>query len=167
MTSTLHAFSPTLPIQPRSFRIRTCKSVSKQRTLIAFRINTYKKYREGVVVMVNLRAPASHIFNRPPGTPISDWRFSSLPTKSFSRNLFPHNIVRKYPGCHLSPSANSQIGTPPPRSLRPCLPSLLLCFITSWLLTSRYLFVRRRIHYSRAPGGSTVNCERLTVNTLS
>ena len=159
MTSTLHALSSTLPPQPKSFRIRTCKSVSKQRTLIAFRINTYKKHGEGVLV-VNLRAPASHIFNRPLGSPISDWRFSSLnPTKSFSRNPFPHKILQEYLGCHLSPSANSQISAPSPRSLRSCLPSLLL--------TSRYLFVRRRIHYFREPAGSTVNCERLTVSTLS
>ncbi len=59
MTSTLLAFSSTLPPQPKSFRIRTCKSVSKQRTLIAFTINTYKKHKEGVVVIVNLRVPAT------------------------------------------------------------------------------------------------------------
>ena len=33
------------PLTP--FRINTCKSVSKQRTLTCFRINTYEKHREG------------------------------------------------------------------------------------------------------------------------
>ncbi len=39
----LHAVNP--------FRINTCESVSKQRTLSIFRINTYEKHREGGVVV--------------------------------------------------------------------------------------------------------------------
>src|SRR5260370_12610474 len=35
-------------VPPTTFRINTCKSVSKQRTLTPFRINTYEKPREGV-----------------------------------------------------------------------------------------------------------------------
>jgi len=38
---------PTLrPALPKSSRMNTCKSVSKQRTLTTFRINTYEKQRE-------------------------------------------------------------------------------------------------------------------------
>jgi hypothetical protein len=37
-----------------SFRMNTCKSVSKQRTLTPFRMNTYEKYRgEGVLWLTN------------------------------------------------------------------------------------------------------------------
>jgi hypothetical protein len=36
-----------------SFRMNTCKSVSKQKTLTAFRMNTYEKYRGWGAVMVN------------------------------------------------------------------------------------------------------------------
>jgi hypothetical protein len=36
-----------------TFRINTCKSVSKQRTLTTFRMNTYEKQGEGVSVIVN------------------------------------------------------------------------------------------------------------------
>src|SRR5260370_28794562 len=36
-----------------TFRINTCKSVSKQRTLTVFRMNTYEKQGEGAPVIVN------------------------------------------------------------------------------------------------------------------
>ncbi len=36
-----------------TFRINTCKSVSKQRTLTIFRMNTYEKQGEGYPVIVN------------------------------------------------------------------------------------------------------------------
>ena len=35
------------------FRMNTCKSVSKQMTLTAFRMNTYEKLGEGGPVIVN------------------------------------------------------------------------------------------------------------------
>ena len=39
-----------------TFRINTCKSVSKQRTLTIFRINTYEKQGEGRRVIVNQKS---------------------------------------------------------------------------------------------------------------
>src|SRR6267143_4983533 len=39
-----------------TFRINTCKSVSKQRTLTIFRINTYEKQGEGGPVIVNQKS---------------------------------------------------------------------------------------------------------------
>ncbi len=73
--------TPTLPRLPRAhlangcknsetatlttFRINTCKSVSKQRTLTPLRINTYKKPGEGgTATLPRLQRPASSI--RPP-----------------------------------------------------------------------------------------------------
>src|SRR5229473_2515561 len=44
-----------VPYKPglTTFRINTCKSVSKQRTLTTFRMNTYEKQGEGGPVIVN------------------------------------------------------------------------------------------------------------------
>jgi hypothetical protein len=51
VTPPLKSFSPLAthnsPLTLTPFRINTCKSVSKQRTLTCFRINTYEKHREG------------------------------------------------------------------------------------------------------------------------
>ncbi len=48
-----------------TFRINTCKSVSKQTTLTTFRINTYKKTGEGgTPTLPRLQRPASSIQNR-------------------------------------------------------------------------------------------------------
>jgi hypothetical protein len=67
-TATSHSLIP----HPRplassiSFRINTCKSVSKQTTLTCFRINTYEKHRgEGVLVLA--RNPKKDFY--PEGTP--------------------------------------------------------------------------------------------------
>src|SRR6266404_1796097 len=55
------AFSYPLPRCPLStFRMNTCKSVSKQRTLTPFRMNTCEKTRGGeVIVNLNQHAPRS------------------------------------------------------------------------------------------------------------
>jgi hypothetical protein len=42
-------------VSASTFRINTCKSVSKQTTLSSFRINTYEKPREGVTYKCRLR----------------------------------------------------------------------------------------------------------------
>ena len=43
-----------------TFRINTCKSVSKQTTLTTFKINTYKKQGEGVPLHLQLRQRSSY-----------------------------------------------------------------------------------------------------------
>ncbi len=45
-----------------TFRINTCKSVSKQRTLTIFRINTYEKQGEGMPVIVNQKSDEGSLF---------------------------------------------------------------------------------------------------------
>jgi hypothetical protein len=74
----LHLFHPTsnfkLPISNpchNSFRINTCKSVSKQMTLTISRMNTYEKHR-GVGVLLLTRFPASAC--APNGERIADQR---------------------------------------------------------------------------------------------
>src|SRR5229473_1155500 len=66
-----------------TFRINTCKSVSKQRTLTTFRMNTYKKPGEGWRYLRKLRASASlcqiHYFQA---------FAASLPSFCGSRRLF-------------------------------------------------------------------------------
>src|SRR5712664_2574438 len=49
------------PSAPKSFRINTCKSLSKQTTLTLFRINTYEKHRRrGLLLLTrNLKAPSA------------------------------------------------------------------------------------------------------------
>src|SRR5260370_42556791 len=48
------ALQNAMPVS--SFRINTCESVSKQRTLTIFRINTYEKQGEGGPVIVNKKS---------------------------------------------------------------------------------------------------------------
>src|SRR5216683_967758 len=50
-----------------TFRINTCKSVSKQRTLTIFRMNTYEKQGEGVSVIVNQQSEKDSCPERPSG----------------------------------------------------------------------------------------------------
>src|SRR6266481_137477 len=64
---------------PNLFRMNTCKSVSKQRTLSIFRINTYEKHR-GVGVLLLTRHPRKGVCpERPSG--VKD--LSSNPKKDF------------------------------------------------------------------------------------
>src|SRR5258708_17371549 len=59
-----------------TFRINTCKSVSKQRTLTPLSINTYKKPREGrCLSFPRLQRPASSIRSPEPSAP----RGASIP----------------------------------------------------------------------------------------
>src|SRR5258708_25246079 len=50
-----------------TFRINTCKSVSKQRTLTIFRMNTYEKQGEGMSVIVNQESEKDSRPERPSG----------------------------------------------------------------------------------------------------
>src|SRR5260370_17598115 len=62
-----------------SFRINTCKSVSKQTTLTIFRINTYEKHR-GVGVLLLTRHPRKGVF---PERPSAVKELSSNPNNHF------------------------------------------------------------------------------------
>jgi len=85
---------PSAPLSSRpfktatltTFRINTCKSVSKQRTLTPFRINTYKKQGRGV---------PQHVRATIPGTPISRLAFASAVICATWRlyPLCPHSIA--------------------------------------------------------------------------
>src|SRR6266852_7870670 len=53
-------FSTHNPLPPKSFRMNTCKSISKQSTLTSFRMNTYEKHRGwGRVLWLTRFRPAS------------------------------------------------------------------------------------------------------------
>ena len=54
----LQTFQPSRLLT--TFRINTCKSVSKQRTLTTFRINTYKKQGRGVPQLFRFELPPSY-----------------------------------------------------------------------------------------------------------
>ena len=57
-------FFCTILVHPKSFRINTCKSVSKQTTLSPFRINTYEKTRgRGRGVSPRVPEPSSFLSN--------------------------------------------------------------------------------------------------------
>jgi len=53
------AFRQTRERSPISFRMNTCKSVSKQRTLTPFRMNTCEKTRGGELLLTKLAVPNS------------------------------------------------------------------------------------------------------------
>src|SRR5260370_16968315 len=94
--------TPTLPRLPRAylakgcknsetatlttFRINTCKSVSKQRTLTPLRINTYKKPGEGgYLSFPRLQRPASSIRSPEPSAP----RGASIPCGLSGLRILP------------------------------------------------------------------------------
>src|SRR5258708_3295400 len=74
-----------------TFRINTCKSVSKQTTLTTFRINTYKKTGEGgTPTLPRLQRPASSI--QPPAsrTVCVTWRLYPLCPHSIAHTSRRH-----------------------------------------------------------------------------
>jgi hypothetical protein len=82
------------PCTPKSFRMNTCKSVSKQRTLTAFRMNTCEKQGEGVpssgsFIAYYLLTSLSQVWNRP--------LFSTTSNLSFPQTLSFHTHT-KTPG---------------------------------------------------------------------
>src|SRR6266404_5844525 len=76
-----------------SFRMNTCKSVSKQKTLTPFRMNTYEKHR-GVGVLLLTRHPRKGVCpERPSG--VKD--LSSNPKKDFYPERAPRPKERTSP----------------------------------------------------------------------
>ncbi len=61
------------PLALTTFRINTCKSVSKQTTLTSFRINTYEKHRGGGLPLAHYSPPTAHSPNLAAGAR-GDWR---------------------------------------------------------------------------------------------
>src|SRR5712664_1991223 len=82
------------PSAPKSFRINTCKSLSKQTTLTLFRINTYEKHRgRGLLLLTrNLNAPFCHSSACPR-------LCRGLPTSHESPVTFP-KVAALPPGCY-------------------------------------------------------------------
>src|SRR5712664_932779 len=82
-----------------TFRINTCKSVSKQTTITTFRINTYKKTGEGgTPTFPRLQRPASSLQYPPSRTICVTWRLYPL---------CPHSIAhtsRRHGGGACTPS---------------------------------------------------------------
>ena len=85
------------------FRINTCKSVSKQRTLTSFRINTYEKQGEGAsppgVQTGHIRDVAPSLLGRRAVSPYASSRACSRTVKKRARNLSPvvaSNPVAEY-----------------------------------------------------------------------
>src|SRR5258708_2033703 len=76
-----------------SFRINTCKSVSKQTTLTCFRINTYEKHR-GVGVLLLTRHPRKGVC---PERPSGVKALSSHPTSESVLALFSLHGSRARP----------------------------------------------------------------------
>ncbi len=112
--------TPTLPRLPRAhlakgcknsetatlttFRINTCKSVSKQRTLTPLRINTYKKPGEGgVPTLPRVQRPASSIRPPEPYAP----RGASIPCALTRLRILPVTTGLLWWGC--TPSAPSYV----------------------------------------------------------
>ncbi len=81
-----------------TFRINTCKSVSKQTTLTTFRINTYKKTGEGgTPTLPRLQRPASSVQHPASRTVCVTWRLYPLCPHSIAHTSRRHGGGCMYP----------------------------------------------------------------------